>query len=248
MKFAIYSKQAQELLGITPNATWMDIESNIYIPMNESEDIHLSWQNYNGSFGGMEVIMLGWPIQFPMNESTRKNDILYYTDRAYYVYAPRSMVMSMLAIAWSELQEWEQVENFTNIANEDHHPPFYVLNELPVSVGGGCNNFITGAGSLLQVLLNGYAGMRMNDTSLSLNPMLPANATWVTLSKFHYYGATFDFAWNATTIIFGSASIRSTLEGFEIYSEATELRYKMTTASEPLYLPLSKTYITPILI
>jgi len=64
-------------------------------------------------------------------------------------------INSMLAIAWSELQEWEQVENYTSIANEDHHPPFYVLNELPESVGGGCDNFITGAGSLLQVLLNG---------------------------------------------------------------------------------------------
>jgi len=86
----------------------------------------------------------------------------------------------------------------------------------------------------------------MNDTSLSFNPMLPANATWVTLTKFHYYGATFDFSWNSTAITCSTESTPSTIEGFDIYSEASGLHYKMTNFSETLHLPLSKMYFTPI--
>lgn len=54
--------------------------------------------------------------------------------------------------------------------------PYFVWNEFVDGVDGGAENFITGAGGFLQLIMHGYAGIRINTDSLSIQrTQLPPN-------------------------------------------------------------------------
>lgn len=69
-----------------------------------------------------------------------------------------------------------------------------VFSENPASGdrGGGCVNFITGAGGLLQAVMFGYGGLRLHPDRLEFYPHLLPNVTAWTLFGLHYRGAVFD--------------------------------------------------------
>ena len=82
-------------------------------------------------------------------------------------------------------------------------PPFDVWTETPT---GGCPNFLTGAGGFLQTAFNGYTGLRISLSAMTLTwPTLPEGATVVTLRGIAYLG-------NRITIVIRAASITVTLE------------------------------------
>ena len=65
--------------------------------------------------------------------------------------------------------------------------PYYIWSETP---GGGCPNFLTGAGIYLQSVWAGYAGVRYTDDSLHVTaPRLLPNTTSLTLRGISYAGA-----------------------------------------------------------
>jgi hypothetical protein len=68
-------------------------------------------------------------------------------------------------------------------------PPFDVWTETPT---GGTPNFLTGAGGALQAFYNGYTGLRVNDSALTLSPSLPELAATVQLRGVAYLGARLD--------------------------------------------------------
>ena len=69
-----------------------------------------------------------------------------------------------------------------------------VFSEKPVSVSntGGCVNFITGAGGLLQSVLFGYGGIRYREDQMDINPTKLPNTTSWAIRGVKYRGVTFD--------------------------------------------------------
>lgn len=75
--------------------------------------------------------------------------------------------------------------------------PYFVWNEYKNGVPNGASNFITGAGGFLQLIVCGFAGIRINSDSLSIRQsQLPPNTTKLTLNgkrfsfsleKIHYF-------------------------------------------------------------
>lgn len=71
---------------------------------------------------------------------------------------------------------------------------FQVFSETPVNehLNGGCVNFITAAGGLLQSIVFGYGGVRLRENQMNVNPyLLPETSSW-RLAGIKYRGATFD--------------------------------------------------------
>jgi hypothetical protein len=85
------------ILGRPNNDTWAQIAQRIPIPEDPTLDIHLPWDNYNGSWGGLPVLMLGFPAMIPMTDRRRRADVHYYAGaRTEETYAPKGMISTQL--------------------------------------------------------------------------------------------------------------------------------------------------------
>ena len=77
-----------------------------------------------------------------------------------------------------------------------------VFSENPVSGErhGGCVNFITGAGGLLQSVLFGYGGLRFRENQMDINPTNLPNATSWAIRRAKYRGVTYDMEVHGSNI------------------------------------------------
>ena len=78
-----------------------------------------------------------------------------------------SMYWSMFTIGYADLRNATATDFFfTKSAAQNVFGPFRIWSEAPG--GGGCPNFLTGAGIYLQSVWAGYGGLRLNDDSLEV--------------------------------------------------------------------------------
>lgn len=60
-------------------AEWLKIAANIVIPFDETLQIHPEFDGYNGqTIKQADVVLLGFPLMYPMSDTVRYNDLLYY--------------------------------------------------------------------------------------------------------------------------------------------------------------------------
>jgi trehalose/maltose hydrolase-like predicted phosphorylase len=91
---------------------------------------------------------------------------------------------------------------FAKIHSAYVHGPFQVWSEY--AGGEGCPNFVTGAASLIDALLIGYAGLRLEDSGITLRPSaLPDGARRLRLRSLSLHGHRFtvEFDTREVTII-----------------------------------------------
>jgi len=179
------AKSAALILGETTPTEWDAIASKLKIPFDDTLQVHLEYDGYKGDLiKQADVILLGYPLMYPMSPTIRKNDLVYYSARTDIKNGP-AMTFGMSAVAWLELGEPEMatdefVRSYANIQQ-----PFNVWTETP---NGGTVNFITGAGGFLQGLWAGYGGVRILENEITLNPILPQNVTSVRYDGLSYLG------------------------------------------------------------
>lgn len=70
-----------------------------------------------------------------------------------------------------------------------YRPPYLVVSESP---NNDCLTFTTGLGGMLQLVLMGFAGIRLHADGLWLDPALPQAWSWMKLYGINYGGAEFD--------------------------------------------------------
>ena len=185
-----FANEVSAILGRAPNATWAEIASRIPLAENPSLDIHLPWDNYNGSWGGLPVLMLGFPGMIAMPESRRRADVLYYAgERTEETYAPKGMAQAQMAVALMEIGERDRAAVYQQQVYDDFAGPFLAVTELTADLEYGQLNFVTSCGGFLQTILFGWLGMRVNATALSFrNPFLPPGITSIELTRVAYKG------------------------------------------------------------
>lgn len=130
-----------------------------------------------------DVALLGFPLYYAnIQASTRRNNLLYYanvTDAN----GP-AMAWSMYMIGFLESEPAAAtIEMFRRAFVPYIRKPFYVWNENAAGTPTGAGNFITGAGGFLQLIMYGYAGIRINTDSMTIEkPALPPNTTELKLN------------------------------------------------------------------
>lgn len=121
-----------------------------------------------------DVTLLGYPLQFAnMQPSTRRNNLNLY-GKLTRTNGP-AMTWSMHAIGHLEIETLSE-EMFNRTYVTYMQSPYFVWNEYSNGYSGGAGNFITGAGGFMQLIMYGFAGIRINVDSLSIRkPQLPPN-------------------------------------------------------------------------
>ncbi|XP_023301582.2 protein-glucosylgalactosylhydroxylysine glucosidase [Lucilia cuprina] len=163
-------KQAFEFARFThltcdPNANvssldWLNIANNIFILYDNVLDYHPQHDGYKpgDQVKQADTILLGYPLQYPMQKLTRLNDLRMYenvTRRS----GP-AMTWSMFAINYLDVDLPSKAgEYFEKAYREYVRPQFKVWSETKLGFEGSAN-FLTGIGGFIQAIIHGYGGIR----------------------------------------------------------------------------------------
>lgn len=168
-----------------PNNTWATIAKHMTLLYDRKLDYNPQYDGYNLNIPikQADVTLLGYPLQFGnLQSSTRRNNLHLYANLT------RSngpaMTWSMHAIGHLEIDSKPLSELMLNRTYVPYlRSPYFVWNEYVNGVPNGAGNFITGAGGFLQLIMYGYAGIRMNVGSLTIRkPQLPPNTSELKLN------------------------------------------------------------------
>lgn len=174
---------------------FLEVSNNIRILYDQQHDFHPQFDGFSlkEKIKQSDVVLLGFPLQMPMSEATRRNDLEIYenvTDK----YGPDTGTWSMHTVGWLELGDLERARQNFKMMFRNINGPFKVFSEKPANSTEGprCVNFITGAGGLLQAVVFGYGGLRLKDDHLRVSMTeIPGTTEWA-MHDLKYRGFTFD--------------------------------------------------------
>lgn len=130
---------------------------------------------------------------FPMNASTRLNDLKLYGE------ATRdsgpAMSFSMYAVNNLDVDNEEAANEMLHQSYKPYlRQPFNVWSEV-VEGETGAINFITGAGGFLQTIFNGFLGLRLHINHLEIrNPRRPTSLENLQVKGFSYLHSKFQLS------------------------------------------------------
>jgi len=144
-----------------------------------------------------DVVLLQYPLRFPMDSKIALNDILYYQNKT----DPNGFFTgdATYVIANIQLNQTAQAQLYWGRSYLHIKPPFDVWTEQIV---GGANHFLTAAGGFVQTIMYGYAGIAVNPTNLTLNPILPPDpeTSFIKIRQMSYIGVLLSISYDSSTI------------------------------------------------
>ncbi len=166
----LYATQAAKILSIAPNADWLNVYNNIPI-LKFADGITKEHAAYNGEkIKQADVNLLAYPLHEVTGAGIKK-DLDYYEPR---VGEGPAMTHAIFAILYARLGMSDSAYKAFKIGySANMRPPFGVLAETAT---GNNPYFATGAGGMLQAMLNGFGGLQITDKGIvQLKTKLPAN-------------------------------------------------------------------------
>ena len=157
-----YAVQAAETLGKTPDPDWSHVADNI--PILKFPD---GTTRENATYEGVtikqaDVNLLAFPLDIVTEEEAVLRDLKYYEPRI--AKDGPAMGNSVLAALYSRMGNTEKAyELFVKSYEPNKVPPFGVISE---TAGGTNPYFATGAGGMLQAVLNGMIGLEITDEGI----------------------------------------------------------------------------------
>ena len=180
-----------DLTDKTNAASWkkvdryLDVETiagiNDYLgDINYEDALILYYEGYDGRrVKQADVNLLAYPLALVQGDEAVRRDLEYYEPRL----DPTGPAMSyaILALQHARLGNGDKAYALFNKSYKSHlRPPFGVLAET--SVGKACY-FATGAGGLLQAVINGFCGLELTDEGVvQLPSALPSHWKSVTVT------------------------------------------------------------------
>ena len=168
-----YATDAARLLGIPADADWMNVYNNIPV-LKMDNGVTREHAAYNGEgIKQGDVNLLAYPLKEITDPAQVKKDLEYYETRVPTQGTP-AMTQAIFALLHSRLGNGEKAYHFFKDAYvPNQNPPFNVLAETK---GGTNPYFATGAGGLIQSVLNGFAGIDITANGLvQVKSTLPPN-------------------------------------------------------------------------
>ena len=165
--------EAAKILGIIPDADWMNVANNIPILKMEN-GVTKEHAAYHGEgIKQADVNLLAYPLKEITDVVQIKKDLEYYETRVPNEGTP-AMTQAVFALLYARLGDGEKAYHFFKDAYEPNlNPPFRVIAETK---GGTNPYFATGAGGILQSMLMGFGGLEITPKGIiQIKSKLPSN-------------------------------------------------------------------------
>ncbi len=174
-----YATAAAKILGVAADADWANVANNI--PILKLPD---GTTNEHATYKGegikqADVNLLAFPLKEVTDPKQIKKDLDYYSVRVPNEGTP-AMTQAIFALLYARIGETEKAFHFFKDAYVPNFlPPFNVIAETK---GGTNPYFATGAGGVLQAVLNGFGGLEITPSGLiQLKSTLPKEWKSLTL-------------------------------------------------------------------
>lgn len=175
-----YACQAAEICGEKVPEIWREIGENILVLQFEN-GVTREHSTYKGEMiKQADANLLAYPLGLITDEYRQRQDLEYYAERIDQKDGP-AMSYSVYCVQYARMGEADKAyEMFRRCYEPNLRKPFGVISETPTS-----NNpyFMTGAGGLLQAVLNGFCGLQITDEGIvQLPSALPSHWKRVTVT------------------------------------------------------------------
>lgn len=175
-----YACQAAEICGEKVPEIWREIGENIRVLQFEN-GVTREHSTYKGEMiKQADANLLAYPLGLITDEYRQRQDLEYYAERIDQKDGP-AMSYSVYCVQYARMGEADKAyEMFRRCYEPNLRKPFGVISETPTS-----NNpyFMTGAGGLLQAVLNGFCGLLITDEGIvQLPSVLPSHWKRVTVT------------------------------------------------------------------
>lgn len=161
---------AARILGIKSDPDWEMVAQNIPI-LKLPNGVTKEHETYKGEdIKQADVNLLAYPLHEVTDTATIRKDLVYYESR---VGSGPAMTHAIFAILYARLGNGEKAFlAFKHGYKPNELPPFGVLAE---SAGGTNPYFATGAGGMIQAMLNGFGGLEITSKGIiQVKSKLPA--------------------------------------------------------------------------
>lgn len=175
-----YACQAAEICGEKVPEIWWEIGENIRVLQFEN-GVTREHSTYKGEMiKQADANLLAYPLGVITDEYRQRQDLEYYAERIDQKDGP-AMSYSVYCVQYARMGEADKAyEMFRRCYEPNLRKSFGVISETPTS-----NNpyFMTGAGGLLQAVLNGFCGLQITDEGIvQLPSVLPSHWKRVTVT------------------------------------------------------------------
>ena len=153
-----HATEAAKLLGILPNADWMNVANNIPILKLEN-GVTSEYAGYDGrGIKQADVNLLAYPLKEITDPKQIRKDLEYYETRVPNEGTP-AMTQAVFTTLYARLGDGEKAFHFFQDAYLPNlNPPLRVIAETK---GGTNPYFSTGAGGIVQAVLMGFGGLEI---------------------------------------------------------------------------------------
>ncbi|MFL5862757.1 MAG: discoidin domain-containing protein [Solirubrobacteraceae bacterium] len=198
--------QAAQVVGATAPNSWATVANGVTqtMPFDSANNIYDEYDGYNGEqIKQADVVMLTYPLDFPMASGVGLSDLNYYAPRTD-LQGP-AMTDAIHSIDASALNA-PGCSAYTYMLRS-YEPflraPYDQFAETRTGPNTGFN-FLTGVGGFLQVFEYGYSGLRFTPAGVQLDPSLSPELPGITLKNLQWQGRVF-------TVTIGLRSTRVSL-------------------------------------
>ena len=175
-----YACQAAEICGEKVPEIWREIGENIRVLQFENGVTREHFTYKGEMIKQADANLLAYPLGLITDEYRQRQDLEYYAERIDQKDGP-AMSYSVYCVQYARMGEADKAyEMFRRCYEPNLRKPFGVISETPTS-----NNpyFMTGAGGLLQAVLNGFCGLQITDEGIvQLPSALPSHWKRVTVT------------------------------------------------------------------
>jgi len=157
--------EAAKVLGLTPDAYWMNVRNNIPI-LHFADGTTKEHASYHGeSIKQADVNLLAYPLKEVTSPAAIRRDLEYYKPR---IGEGPAMTQAIFAILYERLGQPDSAYAVLKQGYTPNlRPPFGVIAETAT---GNNPYFATGAGGVLQALLNGFGGLDITPGGIIQTP------------------------------------------------------------------------------
>lgn len=175
-----FATEAAKILGIVPDADWMNVANNIPI-LKFPDGVTREHATYNGEgIKQADVNLLSYPLKEVKDPAAIRKDLEYYEKRVPNEGTP-AMTQGVFALLYARIGDADKAYYwFKDAYVPNLNPPFRVIAETK---GGTNPYFATGAGGILQAMLMGFGGLEITPQGITqIKTVLPKNWKSVTIT------------------------------------------------------------------
>lgn len=163
--------EAAKVLGIVPDADWMNVANNIPI-LKMPDGVTKEHASYHGEgIKQADVNLLSYPLKEITDPKAIRKDLEYYETRVPNTGTP-AMTQAVFTTLYARLGDADKAYQwFKDAYVPNLNPPFRVIAETK---GGTNPYFSTGAGGIIQSILMGFGGLEITPNGIiQIKSVLP---------------------------------------------------------------------------